>query len=99
MGRDLGEAVGGLGGARSEVIGDLRTAATRLVDLGFQTLVFAADHGHVFVPEILVGDVLAAPAGVWQAKKRRALLGKSRAAASGVIIVAAEDAGIRGPVA
>jgi hypothetical protein len=45
----------------SDVIGELRSAATRLAALGFGTLVFAADHGHVLVPETLPGDVVSEP--------------------------------------
>src|SRR5207249_25805 len=84
--------------AMTEVIGSLRQAANRLAGLGFETLVFAADHGHVFLPETLAGDVVAVPPGVWVAKKRRSLLGQAQAASPGVLIFRARDAGIVGPV-
>src|SRR5207247_1570115 len=34
----------------TDVLGELKDAAQRLAGLGFQTLVFASDHGHVLVP-------------------------------------------------
>ncbi|MBI3970177.1 MAG: PglZ domain-containing protein [Chloroflexi bacterium] len=80
----------------SEVIGDLRQAAMRLASLGFQTLVFASDHGHVFVPEALAGEVVSPPAGEWIAKKRRSLLGRAQASAPGVLVLRAHDMGIVG---
>ncbi|MBI2940593.1 MAG: PglZ domain-containing protein [Chloroflexi bacterium] len=82
----------------SEVIGELQSAAIRLASLGFQTLVFAADHGHMLVPEILPGDVLVTPPGRWLARKRRSLLGQAQASPPGVIILRAQDVGILGPV-
>lgn len=82
----------------SNVIGELRDAAVRLADLGFQTLVFAADHGHMLVPEVLPGDVLSIPPGAWLLKKRRALLGRAQGSAPGVLTLSARDAGIIGPV-
>lgn len=35
----------------SEVLDELRKAAGRLIGLGFETLIFAADHGHVLMAE------------------------------------------------
>lgn len=82
----------------SEVIGELRSAATRLATLGIETLVFAADHGHVLVPEILAGDVVNIPSGEWVSKKRRSLLGQAQGTVPGVFILRARDVGILGPV-
>jgi len=82
----------------SAVLGDLRKAALRLADLGYQTLVFAADHGHVLVPEVPAGDVIAKPPGVWRLEKRRSLLGQAQAGAAGVVLLRAQDVGIVGPV-
>jgi hypothetical protein len=81
----------------SDVLGELRVAARRLIGLGFQTLVFSADHGHVLLPEIPAGDVLPTPPGDWKARKRRSLLGQSLAPAPGVLILPAAQVGIVGP--
>lgn len=81
----------------TDVLAELRTAVQRLIGLGFRTLVFAADHGHVLVPEILPGDVLPTPPGDWKAKKRRSMLGRSRASAPGVLVLPAGRVGIVGP--
>jgi hypothetical protein len=81
----------------STVISDLRAAAARLAGLGYTTLVFVADHGHVLVPEILAGDVVNPPPGEWMVRKRRVLLGKAHAAATaGSIVLRARDVGIDG---
>ncbi len=82
----------------SEVISELRTAAIRLASIGFQTLVFAADHGHMLVPEILAGDALTVPAGTWLLKTRRSLLGQSQATHPGMLNLQAQHIGIVGPV-
>ncbi len=81
----------------SEVISELRTAAIRLASIGFQTLVFAADHGHMLMPEILAGDVLTIPAGTWLLKTRRSLLGQSQAAHPGMLYLQAQHMGVVGP--
>jgi len=39
----------------SDIIGDVRTATDRLSGLGFRTFVYAADHGHILLPEIAPG--------------------------------------------
>ncbi len=82
----------------SEVISELRTVAIRLASIGFQTLVFAADHGHMLVPEILAGDALTVPAGTWLLKTRRSLLGQSQATHPGMLNLQAQHMGIVGPV-
>jgi hypothetical protein len=81
----------------SSVIGELHDAAVRLADLGFQTLVFAADHGHILVPEVLPGDVVPVPAGDWRLKKRRSLLGRAQSSGPGTLALDAHDLGIVGP--
>ncbi|HWE61515.1 MAG TPA: BREX system Lon protease-like protein BrxL, partial [Chloroflexota bacterium] len=48
----------------TEVLRELRGAATRLANLGFQTLVFAADHGHMLLPEVAAGDALSTQAQI-----------------------------------
>jgi len=83
--------------AMSEVISELRTVAIRLAGIGFQTLVFAADHGHMLVPEILAGDALTIPAGMWLLKTRRSVLGQSQAIHLGTLNLQAQHVGIVGP--
>ena len=80
----------------SEMLGEMRRAAGRLASLGFQHLVFSADHGHVLLPEIPPGDVVAPSPGTWLKSKRRCRLGSGLAATSGTIVLRAADVGIRG---
>lgn len=82
----------------SEIIGDVRTATDRLIGTGFSNFVFAADHGHVFLPDVAPGDVLQAPPGRWKKVKRRSLLGASTSAVPGVYVFPAARMGIVGPV-
>jgi hypothetical protein len=82
----------------SRVIGELYTASRRLVDIGFETLVFAADHGHVLLPELPAGDTLPVPPGEWKLTTRRALLGRSQSQPPGMLYLAAAHVGIVGPV-
>jgi hypothetical protein len=82
----------------TEILGELRTATDRLVPMSFETFVFAADHGHVLLPEVAAGDVIAEPPGEWRKAKRRCRLGASRAGTAGVVIFSAEKVGIIGPV-
>jgi hypothetical protein len=81
----------------SDVLGELRVAAQRLIGLGFQTLVFSADHGHVLLPEVPAGDVLPSPPGDWKARKRRSLLGKSLAQTPGLLVLRSDHIGIVAP--
>ncbi len=82
----------------SSVLGELVTATKRLAKAGFATFVFAADHGHVLLPEVAPGDVLQKPQGEWLMEKRRSLLGHaSGVAPSGVLMFKAERLGIEGP--
>ena len=81
----------------SEMLGEMRRAAGRLAALGYQHLVFSADHGHVLLPEVLPGDVVAAPPGRWLKSKRRCRLGSGLAETPGSVVVRAADAGIQGP--
>ncbi len=97
---DLGEGISLHRARRSmtEVLGELRGAATRLANLGFQTLVFAADHGHMILPEVAAGDALSAPAGEWLLKTRRSLLGRAHSTAAGILRLPARDVGIVGSI-
>lgn len=81
-----------------EVVADLRAAADRLVQLGFERLVFAADHGYIQLPEVLPGDRVPEPAGRWSLRKRRALLGSLAGRADGAVVLPAISVGIEGPV-
>lgn len=80
----------------SEMLGDMRRAAGRLAALGFQHLVFSADHGHVLLPEVPPGDVVAAPPGTWLKSKRRCRLGRGLAGTPGTVVLRAVDVGIQG---
>jgi len=80
----------------SEMLGDMRRAAGRLAALGFQHLVFSADHGHVLLPEVPAGDVVAAPPGTWLKSKRRCRLGQGLAETPGTVVLRAADVGIQG---
>jgi hypothetical protein len=80
----------------SGILGELKKAAGRLAALGYQHLVFSADHGHVLLPEIPPGDVVAAPPGNWLKSKRRCRLGSGLSATPGTIVLRAGDVGIQG---
>jgi PglZ domain len=80
------------------ILGELRAATERLAGLGFTTFVYAADHGHVLLPEVAPGDVVAPPPGTWKQTKRRVRLGSSTASAPGVIVFPVEKLGIVAPV-
>lgn len=80
----------------SEMLGEMRRAAGRLAALGYQHLVFSADHGHVLLPEVPAGDVVSAPPGRWLKTKRRCRLGSGLAATPGTVVLRAADVGIQG---
>lgn len=81
-----------------EVVGDLLTAATRLVALGISRIVFVADHGFIQLPEVLPGDACSAPGGEWLLRTRRALLGARGTRGDDVVVLDAAKLGIDGPV-
>jgi len=83
----------------SGILGELLTATKRLAKLGFSTFVYAADHGHVLLPEVAAGDVLQKPAGNWLLEKRRSLLGQATGSASGVLMFKSGNLGIDAPAA
>lgn len=82
----------------SDVIGEVRTVTDKLIEIGFQTCIYAADHGHVLLPEVAPGNVIQPPAGEWKMAKRRCRLGKSLSRAPGVMVLRASHVGITGPV-
>ena len=97
---DLGEHGDPLQARRyiGEVVADLLAAANRLIDLGFQRLVFASDHGFMQLPEVLPGDRCQEPPGQWLLRTRRALLGAVGAVPDSVLVLDAARLGIQGPV-
>jgi hypothetical protein len=82
----------------SDILRDIGVATDRLVSMGFETFVYAADHGHVLLPEVEPGDVVQEPPGEWKKAKRRCRLGTSTGNAPGVIVFPATKVGIVGPV-
>jgi hypothetical protein len=82
----------------SDILRDIGIATDRLVSMGFETFVYAADHGHVLLPEVEPGDVVQEPPGEWKKAKRRCRLGTSTGDAPGVIVFPAIKVGIVGPV-
>ncbi len=82
----------------SEVVADLLAAANRLVSIGFERMVFAADHGFIQLPEVLPGDRCPEPAGRWLLRKRRALLGELGSRSGGFVALDAAALGIQGAV-
>lgn len=94
---DLGEHSDPLVARRhiSGIVADLMAAANRLIELGFERLVFAADHGFLQLPEILPGDRCGEPAGRWLLRTRRALLGQQGARTDSVIALDAASVGLQ----
>ncbi len=82
---------------RSHSTSDSRNqaAANRLIELGFERLVFAADHGFLQLPEILPGDRCSEPAGDWLLRTRRALLGQLGAQTDSIIALDAASVGLQ----
>jgi len=94
---ELGEHIG-LRQARkhmSGLLGDLKTAAVQLARLGFQSVVIAADHGHVLLPEVLPGDTVQAPEGQWGLTRRRVRLGTQLKQRPATLVFKPEFLGIR----
>ncbi|SEM84260.1 PglZ domain-containing protein [Stigmatella aurantiaca] len=82
----------------TEVVGHLLAAASRLVELGFRRLVFAADHGYILLPEALPGDTVPEPSGTWLLRKRRSLVGEIVGRSDLVHVLSAPALGVIGPV-
>lgn len=81
----------------SDLLGDIKAAVAQLVRFGYRYVVIATDHGHVLLPEILPGDVVAAaPDGEWALRKRRSLLGSQVREKSGTRVFNALHLGIHG---
>jgi PglZ domain len=92
----IGENMSGFNARRtmSDVISLLRVATARLAAVGYQTFVFAGDHGHLLLPEAEHGDKVAKPPGLWLKAKRRSLLGTAQGEAAGVRIMRTTHLGI-----
>jgi hypothetical protein len=82
----------------SSVVADLLAAATRLVELGFERLVFAADHGFMQLPEVLPGDRCPEPAGRWLLRTRRSLFGELGGHSDDAVTLPASSLAIQGGV-
>ncbi len=81
----------------TDLLGDLKAAATQLVRLGYCYIVIATDHGHVLLPEVLPGDVVTeSPTGEWPLKKRRSLLGRQVKEGIGTRVFNAAHVGVQG---
>ncbi|MDR3577967.1 MAG: PglZ domain-containing protein [Anaerolineaceae bacterium] len=83
----------------SDLLGDLKTAALQMARLGYCYQVITADHGHVLLPEILPGDVVAStPNGDWTWSKRRFLLGRQVRESAGTRVFNARKLGMSGDI-
>jgi PglZ domain len=82
----------------SEILRDIAIGTGRLVSMGFETFVYAADHGHVLLPEVEPGDVVQDPPGQWRKNRRRCRLGTSTGETPGVTIFPVAKVGIIAPV-
>ncbi len=80
----------------SEMLGDLKTAISLLLRLGYNRFVVATDHGHILLPEILPGEVFSPPAGEWGLSKRRVRLGRQARESAGTVSMPAKRLGIQG---
>jgi hypothetical protein len=96
----IAENLGGWRARRylSDVVGDIAAAVRWVVSQGFSRVVISADHGHMMLPEIPAGDVVASPAGGWLENKRRCRLGSGLTTTSGTITLKAGHVGIQGDV-
>jgi hypothetical protein len=70
----------------SGLLGELKSAVTQTVRLGYGVIVIAADHGHVLLPEVLPGDTVSAPEGRWGLSKRRVRLGAQLKERAGALV-------------
>jgi hypothetical protein len=82
----------------SSILDDVMRVVQRLSRAGVTRMVFAADHGHVLLAEVLPGDVVKAPPGEWLLSKRRCRLGSAAGQTEGVRVLPAAHLGVQGPV-
>jgi len=94
----FGEATNGTNARRfiSATLGDLAALTRRLAGMGLAHFVYAADHGHVLMPELPPGDVVSSPPGDWRLTKRRLRLGATAGSSPGVRIVPADRLSVVG---
>lgn len=94
----FGESVPGYEARKyiSGLLGDLKTAVTHLIRLGYSYIVIATDHGHVFLPEILPGDTVTQPLTQtgWPLAKRRCLMGTQIETRPGNLVFTAAHLGL-----
>ncbi len=79
----------------SDIVGDIAAVVKRLVSVGYSYIVVSADHGHMMFPEILPGDIVEEPVGIWIKRKRRCRLGTGLASGSGTVTFKGEHLGIK----
>lgn len=95
---ELGEA-GNLAQSRrrmDETLGDLKRAFRHLTDLGFQTIVFTADHGFLFGEELSDGMKIEPPGGETLDLHRRVWVGRGGSSATNYLRAKLADFGLGG---
>ncbi|MEH2245081.1 hypothetical protein [Nostoc sp.] len=95
----IAESIGNMKARKylSDVVGEMVNIIRRLSTIGFTHFVIGADHGHVLIDEIPLGDVIPKPGGEWLKTKRRNLLGQFISGeSSSVVIFKTEQVGIQG---
>ena len=78
------------------VLNQLRRGIKTLVGLGCQTVVIAADHGHLFGEKLSAGQAIDAPGGKTAILKRRVWVGKGGADSPSFLRASLADFGIGG---
>lgn len=95
----IAESIGNMKARKylSDVVSEMVNTIRRLSRIGFTHFVISADHGHVLIDEIPLGDVIPKPGGEWLKTKRRSLLGQFISGESpNTIIFKTEQVGIQG---
>lgn len=83
----------------SELVGSVVIAVKKAVQLGFRTVVIAADHGHMLLNDMDSADVISIPIGAmggWGVAKRRCVVGQLQQSTPGTLRLDAHHMGIRG---
>ena len=79
-----------------EVLDNLRRAVINLSDLGIESFVIVADHGHIFLDTINEGNKIDAPGGHTAALHPRAWVGNGGAESASYIRMKEKDIGLQG---
>jgi len=82
----------------SSIVGEICILIKALLEEGYTYIVVTSDHGHWFLPEVIAGEVVQEAPGNWVKKKRRCLLGKTLADATGTVIFKADHLGLSGDI-